>query len=136
VFLREPVDNLISIYFFWRASRGGTNPTHDRFLTERPSIVDFARYCRPIRRLMSMTYFGGMDIRSLDFVGFHETRARDLGRLSAQLGVPLVHTIHENATAPDAARRALAEDDRTLSILRSLLADDLAFYEKARARWD
>jgi hypothetical protein len=137
-FLRDPVSNLISIYYFWRSWPPGSNATHDRFVAERPSIVDFARDCWPIRRLMSLTYFGGVDIGAFDFVGFYETRERDLERLSTQIGANFSGGLHVNPTTSAEAdeRRALVEDARTLATLRSLLADDIAFYESARQRWD
>jgi hypothetical protein len=137
-FLREPVSNLISIYYYWRVF-ASDSATHNRFLAEQPSIIEFARHCWPIRRLMSVSYFGGTEPRSLDFVGFHETRARDLARLSALLGVPFTSAsdLHLNPTtnAID-ERRALMDNAEVLATLRTLLADDMAFYESARNHWD
>jgi hypothetical protein len=135
-FLREPVANLISIYYFWRKFPPAGSPTHDRFLDERPTVLDFARFYWPVRRLMSVSYFGGFDVNSLDFVGFHETRARDLARLSKMLNIDLPAETYENRTPHDDERTALADDGRTLAALRSLLADDVCFYERARERWD
>jgi hypothetical protein len=135
-FLREPVANLVSIYSFWRSLPPQRSPTHDRFLSEQTSIVDFARSYWPIRRLMSVTYFGGIEIGSFDLVGFYETRVRDLGRLSKQLGLSLQSDIYVNRTAPMNDRQLFREDAATVSTLRSLLSDDVAFYEKARERWD
>jgi hypothetical protein len=135
-FLREPVENLISIYYYWRSHPTHGNPTHDLFLREQPTIVDFAAHCWPIRRLMSMSYFGGVDIRTFDFVGFYETRIRDLARLSSQIGVSFPPHVHSNPTAPHQDRQLLLSDKIALSTLRSVLADDVAFYESARAHWD
>lgn len=137
-FLREPVSNLVSIYYFWRSFPVHGNPTHDRFVAEQPSIIDFARYCWPIRRLMSMSYFGGIDMVCFDFIGFYETRERDVARLSTLLGAPFSSDLYVNRTndAEGDDRQALMEDAATLATLRSLLADDVAFYEAARQRWD
>jgi len=137
-FLREPVSNLFSIYYFWRSYPAHGNATHDRFLAERPTIVDFARHCWPIRRLMSVSYFGGIDLGSFDFVGFYETRELDLARLSTRLGMPLASDLFVNRTSDADAdeRQASMEDATTLATLRSLLADDIAFYERARQRWE
>ena len=41
-FLREPVDNLISIYYFWLTYPFDGYPAHRRFLDERPTIFEFA----------------------------------------------------------------------------------------------
>ena len=135
-FLREPVANLVSIYSYWRSLPSQGSATHDRFLAEQPTILDFARSYWPLRRLMSVTYFGGMDIGSFDFVGFYETRVRDLDRLSKQLGLSLSSDIYVNQTAPMPERQLLMQDSATVSTLRSLLRDDVAFFEKARERWD
>jgi hypothetical protein len=85
---------------------------------------------------MSVSYFGGMDIGSFDFVGFYETRVRDLGRLSKQLGFSLQPDIYVNRTEPTDDRELFLQDTASVSTLRSLLRDDLAFFEKARERWD
>jgi hypothetical protein len=85
---------------------------------------------------MSVTYFGGMEVGSFDFVGFYETRGRDLGRLSKQLGLSLQSDIYVNRTEPIHDRPALLQDTATVSTLRSLLSDDVAFFEKAKERWD
>src|SRR5262245_8416038 len=137
-FLREPVSNLVSIYFFWRSFPAHGNATHDRFVAEQPSITDFARHCSPIRRLMSMSYFGGVDMGCFDLVGFYETWERDMARLSTLLGGSLSSDLYVNRTnyAEAGNRQALMEDAATLATLRSLLADDVAFYEAARQRWD
>jgi hypothetical protein len=134
-FLREPIDNLISIYYFWRTQAPHGNATHSRFLLEQPSVTDFARYYWPIRRLMSMSYFGGLDLRLFDFVGFHDSRALDLARLSKRLGIPLSPDVYDNQTGHTEERQMLLEDRATLDVLRSVLADDVAFYARARDHW-
>jgi hypothetical protein len=41
-FLRHPVDNLISIYFYWKSLKEPGHSLHARFLVEAPSILEFA----------------------------------------------------------------------------------------------
>ena len=67
-FLREPVSNIISIYYFWLSVPMHGNPVHDRFLIERPSLLEFSLYPK-MQKLMSETYFGGIDmgVQSQDF---------------------------------------------------------------------
>jgi hypothetical protein len=43
-FLRHPVYNLISIYFFWKTLPKPGHELHGRFLRERPSVLEFATY--------------------------------------------------------------------------------------------
>jgi hypothetical protein len=42
-FLRYP-DNLISIYFLWKALPEPAHELHEQFLRERPSVLQFAKY--------------------------------------------------------------------------------------------
>jgi hypothetical protein len=135
-FLREPVDNLISIYYFWRNFPSVGYPAHDRFLADNPSIVEFARYPE-MRRLACEAYFGGVDLSTLDFIGFFERRADDIARLSMRLGIPLQASLHINRTAEefDGERLGLKADRQTLARLRDELADDVAFYEHAWERF-
>lgn len=130
-FLRHPVDNLLSIYFFWIDRPEPDHDLHARFLRERPSVLEFAAY-PGISTLMSETYFGGFDMRRFDFIGFHETRASDLRRLGADLGLPLVAEAHENRTAETTERREIKADAALRRRLADLLAADMAFYERLR----
>ena len=135
-FLREPVDNLISIYYFWRTFPPSGFPAHERFLRDQPSIFEFATYPE-MRLLASDAYFGGVDLTSLDFVGFYEQRATDMIKLSAILGIPLRPDVHLNrtSTAFDDERNELKSDSRAMARLREMLFEDVAFYERARERF-
>jgi hypothetical protein len=128
-FLRHPVDNLISIYYFWKALPEVGNPVHTRFLHEHPSILEFAMYSG-IRTLMSETYFGGFDMSRFDFIGFYETRNADIPRLSEELGLPLSSAYYENRTVETGERHPLDADNSIRRRLNDLLAADVAFYER------
>jgi hypothetical protein len=104
-FLRHPVDNLISIYFYWKSLKEPGHSLHARFLVEAPSILEFALY-PGINRLMSETYFGGFDMARFAFIGFYETRDIGLARLGNELGLPLVADVHENRTKETVERLA------------------------------
>jgi hypothetical protein len=132
-FLREPADNLISIYFYWRTFRRAGHELHARFLRDRPSLLEFAAY-PGIRRLMSETYFGGFDIRRFDFIGFHETRHQDLPRLGCLLNLSFEPQVHQNKTVVSRERREIAADPKIIGELRRTLADDIDFYNAAKER--
>jgi hypothetical protein len=127
-FLRDPVENLLSIYYFWRDFPMSDNPVHQRFLRERPSLIEFASY-PGINRLMSQTYFGGFDMGRFDFIGFHDSRDHDLRVLGSELGLPIDPTIHENPTAASAERGQIENDRTTMLALHNLLRRDITFYE-------
>lgn len=132
-FLRDPVDSIISIYYFWKTYPEHGNPVHEQFLREQPDIFQFARY-PALSRLMSDTYFGGYDMTRFDFVGFHESRARDIRRLGLMLDLPL-QDVHVNRTADTPERLALLSDSVAKRRLRDLLAHDVAFYYQIKSYW-
>jgi hypothetical protein len=130
-FLRHPVDNLFSIYFYWKALPKAGHALHARFLRERPSILEFATY-PAMTCLMSQTYFGNFDMSRFDFIGFYENRDTDILRLAKDLGLPLAASLHENRTAETIDRRDLEANVSVRRRLTDLLAADVAFYERLR----
>lgn len=135
-FLRDPVEQVISNYYFWLTHPPSGHPTHERLLAERPSIV---RYARHYLKGLLPGYFRGVDPDSFDYVGFTDRRFRDGRELSHILGFDVDLTIHENQTIlpPDlAAERSEVETNaRILSDLRDALRDDYYHYDRFRARW-
>jgi hypothetical protein len=131
-FLRHPVDNLISIYFFWKVLPE-TPGLHARFLREQPSILEFAMY-PGFKALMSETYFGGFDMNRFDFIGFYENRDSDIPRLAKALNLPLEAAVHENRTRESGERLEVESDLSVQRKLTDLLAEDIAFYERLRRR--
>jgi hypothetical protein len=129
-FLRNPVDNLVSIYFFWRDFPDTGNYWHSKFLREKPSILEFARY-GPFQRHMSEAYFGGFDMNHVDFIGFHETRMDDYRKLESLINLPLRGDLHANKTENGREERAaMMQSKETMGALADLLADDLRFYDQ------
>jgi SAM-dependent methyltransferase len=133
-FLRHPVDNLISIYFYWKTLPEPGHALHGRFLREQPSILEFAMY-PGITRLMSETYFGDFDMSRFNFVGFYENRDTDVPRLAEDLGLPLVAGVHENRTNESIERVKLEADASVRQRLSDLLVADIAFYQDLRRRY-
>jgi hypothetical protein len=131
-FLRHPISNLFSIYYYWKSIPRSGVQLHERFLNEEPSIIDFAKYPR-IKTLMSEVYFGNFDMKRFDFIGFYESRDSDIRQLSGLLGVPLSVDVKENITPASKERRILESDKRTNDCLKDLLSADIAFYEKILA---
>ncbi len=127
-FLRHPIQNAISIYYFWKTVPNPGKGILDRFHTEKPSIETFAAY-KGIRTLMSEVYFGGFDMSRFNFIGFHERRAEDIPRLSIELGLSLDHCVYENKTDRYDERFAMEEDPRLKAALANILREDIRFYE-------
>jgi hypothetical protein len=130
--LRHPVDNLISIYFYWKKIPPQPNAVHQYFLKNRLDILGLARL-PVIRYLYSDTYFGGWDMGRMDFIGRHETRTEDLSRLSKILNIDIDIGLHLNATEPEginSERVAILSDRVLMRRLTNLLAEDICFYER------
>lgn len=153
-FLRDPVDAMISRYFYWRGPRylwrdwlrlgkapGGEDPSkaaqQDKFAPdgEWSDVLQFARNSGT-RFLMSQLYFGGFDMERFHFIGFYDTREADLPRLASGIGLPLSPNRHSNRSRHSRLERfMLVRSPKVLSQLRDILIDDLRFYERVRARW-
>jgi hypothetical protein len=130
--LRHPVDNLISIYCYWRKIPPQPNAVHQYFLANKLDVLGLARL-PIIQNLYSDTYFGGWDMGRLDFIGRHETRSADLQYLSKILGIDLDSSLYLNATEPEGAnneKEAIFANSALLKQLHELLAKDISFYEK------
>ena len=134
--LREPLDNLLSIYYFWMDFPPHHNPVHNRFLEEKPTPEAFATY-PGMSTLMSEHYFGGFDMDRMHFVAFHDRRAIDIPRLGESLAVPLKAEIHVNPTSDKhfAARREVLDDPARCSRIRDILRADVNFFEREHGKW-
>ena len=128
-FLREPVSNLISIYYFWRAAPSHGNPIHDKFLAEMPSVIEFSKYPK-IQTLMSETYFGGVDIDRFDFIGFYEYYEADYRLFFEKIGVSAIDPERINVTEASSDREQTASDRRLCEALRASLDKDVRFYSR------
>lgn len=122
-FLRHPVDQTFSLYYFWRQLARTGHTLQDYLLDNDLDIVAFAKLPF-IRHFYEGLYFSGVDRRAFDFVGSVEHFDRDVGRLSHLLGRrldPAVLNVGPRGTAPagDAAAR------KQVAAIRQ---DDIAFY--------
>lgn len=127
--LRHPVDNIISIYFFWKALPPQGQPLHDYFLSRGMDILAMARLPL-LRHLYSRTYFGGFDMTRFDLVGRHEARAAALDKLSQVAGVAIDTSVQVNVTGVSAEREKLLADGARMQQLHDILDEDIRFYEK------
>lgn len=127
--LRHPVDNIISIYFFWKGFAPERHTLHEYVIKHKLTLLEMAQL--PILRdLFSQTYFGGFEMRQFHVIGRHEAREPALLKLSKLVGLTIDHSIRENAT-PRSAEREEVEGDRDLRHrLTDILAGDIKFYER------
>jgi hypothetical protein len=130
-FLRHPLTNLLSIYFFWKTLSEG----HALFQYCRANdlgILEFARLPR-LRYLLSRTYFGNVDLKTFDFVGTTENYPADIQKLAHVLGLPLTESTVNVTAHPDypGGSQKILSDAPLVAQLREILAEDIQFYEQA-----
>ncbi len=155
-FLRHPIDNLISLFFYWKIDRRSpgnlwrflpvTEEGARRFAGQRHAIFDYFHQHQLsllelaqlplLRYLLSRTYFGGVDLAEFDFIGFAENYPLDTRALSQSLAIPLDESRSHRNRYPDYfhEREELKADHRLMSRLQDLLSDDIRLYEQLRAR--
>ena len=127
--LRHPVDNIVSIYLFWKALPPQGQPLHDYFVARSLDILGMARLPL-LRQLYSQTYFGTFDMLRFDIVGRQEDRATVLKKLSQVAGVPIDSSVTVNVTGASAEREELLANRSLMQQLHDILEEDIRFYEK------
>jgi hypothetical protein len=132
VMLRDPVETLISTYYYWRAGFEASRPGHGVYefvRREKLSLLETAEI-PSLRYLMSRTYFGGYDMSRFDIVGSYDRRQEFRDELSRALGRTLPDEQLVNVT-PTSEERGNVKNDRKLTgRLKRLLEDDVRFFEK------
>lgn len=127
--LRDPVDNAVSIYFYWKSADHAYDRLHEAVLNNRLDIFEFARLPL-IQRLYSETYFGRFDMGRFDVIGRHEARVAALTRLSGMIGRELDINIVENVTPVRSDRHNFLADLTAVRRLGDLLIEDMRFYDR------
>ena len=137
VVLREPVENFVSIYYFWdylrRQGQTVGHGLYHYFCNSELTLLQLATV-PALRNLMTGVYFHRVDMGCFDVIGDASNLDGYLSRVSALIGVELPPPPKANVTPPSDDRRATSEDPRTLARLRDLLSDDLRFYERHCSR--
>ena len=135
VVLREPIDNVISIYYYWKLICRRGDPGYKghclyRYFCEaQPSLLEFAEI-PAIRCIMTGVYFRDVDMSRFDVIGDYLDAAGYLQQVAKLIGIELGPLPRVNVTEPSNERRAALENGRMLSRLRELLSADLTFYER------
>jgi hypothetical protein len=127
--LRHPVENLISIHFFWKTLGPGHDPLHDYFLAQNLSLLETAKLPL-LRHLFSKTYFGGFDMGRFNVVGRHDSRGAALQKIAAIIGGTFEADTHENVTQPTPERQEAESNPRMQRALEDILIDDIRFHDR------
>ena len=135
--LREPVENFISIYYFWdhlrRQGRTDGHALYQYFCSSQLTLLELASI-PALRTLMTGKYFFRVDMGCFDVIGDASNLDDYWRRVAGLIGVDFAALPKSNVTPPSDERQATSEDPHTLARLRTLLADDLCFYERYGSR--
>lgn len=131
-FVRHPVDNVISIYYYWQ-TLDTAHCLFNYFRDSRLTLLDLA-FLPAIRYLFSRTYFGGVDLTRFDFIGFMDSYAEDLKKLGQLLSVPFSEFKENITTCPGYRDKvnAVKADKRLMAALSDCLSDDIKLYEEVK----
>ena len=132
MFLRHPVDNVISIYYYWKTINRTDSPILNYVRDNNLSLIEFASLPK-IRWLYTKTYFGGFDMSLFDFIGNFNRFEEDLIVLSKLLEIELDQKFNLNRTGEN---NALIKKHKEESItskqvrkkLEILLYEDINFF--------
>lgn len=127
--LRHPVDNILSIYFFWKTCPLHGNPLHDYFITQELSLIDTAKL-PALRFPYTERYFGGFNMDNFSVLGRYEDRLGYFRKLNYELGLELDSSMNFNVTTPDDDRDHMSLDQNLRRVLQDILKEDIMFYEK------
>lgn len=140
-FLRHPIDNIASIYYFWMA--------HDRNFWDSPifhyckdrnlTLLQFAALPK-LRYLYTRTYFDDYDMSHFDFIGDYAKYESELSRLGKQLELPFKANIRLNVTSGYMSNQGITEvmrpsvNDTEYAKLAEILQDDIEFYQAHKGK--
>lgn len=130
-FIRDPVDLMISFYFYWQRLEPGDDFEHQRFLRERPSIIDFARE----RSKGYQAYFAGADLGAFDFIGRFDAYSSDLARLGQIVNIAFPVVYHNVSPAND-ERSEILSNQKLVEELRDAMRDEYTIYDMMRNMCD
>jgi hypothetical protein len=104
MWLRHPVNRIVSYYHFWKKTPRHGNPNHDFFLdnVHNMTVVDFAELPF-IRNELPDWYLHDFDISRFFFVGITERYNQDLQRLAKLMKWKNIQSYEHNVTERKAA---------------------------------
>jgi Sulfotransferase family len=129
--LREPLDRLISHYLFWEHLESHGHALHDRFLSERPTVIEFARMPE-FRNFYREVMFLDVDMKTFDLIGSMEEMDQTMAALQKLIGKKLYFEKNNTNHCGHCRqfRADIMQSPQKRGALRDLLADEIEFYEK------
>ena len=125
-FLRDPVSRTISHYFFWQKITRVEHSLYKYVVDNNLSLIEFAQLPF-IKYFYTKVFFRDVDMEQFDFIGKFEQLQNGIDQLNVHFDTK-TQIEHINKTVYN--NSVELSDPKTLSCLKELLHDDIAFYEK------
>lgn len=126
VWMRNPVDRLISLFHYWKGLPASGHSLQELLLVEDWHIVEFAEI--PAIRDEMLEFFVDFSVHDYDFVGIQEHHSADVAEVAKRLGWRVGRSVREN-TQPNKP----AYDRATRAELARVLDDSMVLYKDALA---
>lgn len=130
VWLRHPVERLISHYFFWKRQPYLDQPLCRRLIEEEMDIETFSAL-DAMRDLQSF-FLGAIPLSHFDFVGVTEHFEESIERFNATFGTDLhpAMTVNANRDKPDSGYRSMI-GAQAYDAIAAQNSQDMALYAQA-----
>jgi len=133
VWLRDPVERVVSHYYYWLRQPHFLHPTCRRMVRRKMSLEQFAEL-RPLQNI-HVRFLQGIDIERFDFVGLTEQYERSLELFSRRfLGGRRLPTFARNVN-PQRSRSRYDIPPRLRGRIAELNQLDIELYQRGRDRF-
>jgi len=136
VWLRNPINCLISAYYFWLTlptDHPNSSDFHKYVINNQISFEEFIN-CQEAQNVISRYYCQGINLYKFQFIGIQEFFREDLQELQNLLNWPEVKVTPSNRnTYPDYKERVknILSDRRLIGKIVSLNREDMELYQNA-----
>ncbi|MEM8805756.1 MAG: sulfotransferase family 2 domain-containing protein [Cyanobacteria bacterium P01_G01_bin.38] len=140
VWLRNPVERLISHYFFWMNQENFQDDPgglHAAFIKQKPSFYDFCHLNR-IKNSISNGYLNGVDLKKFYFVGVQEFFGQDIQDLAGLMHVRLPRSAKRDQKlntnrypSYQKEKESILADKALIEEIKSVNYIDMKIYEEA-----
>lgn len=131
IWLREPINRLISHFFYWKYGPASENSLHKLMLDKNMDLVEFARLPTMQNRITNI-FMKDMELSDFYFIGIQEFFEEDIRQLGEMMGWKDLKIESVNINQHPEYKNFINNiDKKTYEYLISLNKKDMLLYESA-----